>query len=386
MLFPYSTERELQRIPYATISLISANVVVAGFTFANSDLTELLALNPTAFHWWQPLTAMFTHAGFEHIIGNMVVLWVFGSHVEDTVGIAKYLLLYLTAGVAADLLQLGGDLVALGEIRGGLGASGCIMGLVSIFATRYRHVKVNIFYLIWYRGGTWQVDAMYVAGAYLVLDLLGGTLGFFGASDGVGHFAHLGGFAAGVGWAFALGLVHEAARDDARAEVHRLSASGAYGAAASSVEAALAKRPNDPELHKEAAAYFGLEDRSRSKAVRHWGQAIRLWLAHGERELALDEWQRAKRRYSAAEFDPSLLCGVAVALEADGLFAEALEAYEASARHPSAGRTGPTAALRLAELLERIGDPERARAWYSHLLSHWPDSPEALDAESALHH
>ncbi len=383
MLVPYSTERELERTPWATIGLIGANVIVAGVTIADPDATMLLAFVPESFHCWQPLTAMFTHAGLEHLIGNMLLLWVFGTHVEDTIGIPRYLLLYLSAGVAADLLQLGGDLAVLGGVRGGLGASGCIMGLVAIFATRYRHVKVNIFYWWYYRVGTWQVDALYVAGAYLVLDLVFGSLGFFGVNDGVAHFAHLGGAAAGVGWAYGLGLTREVAKDEARAEVSRLAASGAYGAAVAELEVALKKRPDDAQLHKEAAAYCGLDSRMRSRAAQHWGQALRLWLAHGRRDLALDEWQRARRRYNVCEFDPALLCDLGVALETAGRYGEAVECYEAAARGRTDAHTGPTAAMRLGELLERIGHPDRAREWYAYLATHWPNSPESLDAGDA---
>ncbi|HJN15250.1 MAG TPA: rhomboid family intramembrane serine protease [Armatimonadota bacterium] len=380
MLIPYSTERELERVPWATISLIAANVVVAAITFTSLDATMLLALNPDDFHIWQPLTAMFIHAGVRHLVGNMLVLWVFGSHVEDTIGIPKYLLLYFSAGIAADVLQIGGDLAMLGEMRGGLGASGCIMGVVAIFATRYRKVRVNFFYWIYYRIGTWPVAAIYVAVLYVGMDLVFGALGFFGVHDGVGHFAHLGGFAAGIGWAYALRLPGEVAIASARDDAARMRVAGAFGPAAAALEAALKRRPGDAGLHKEAAVYFGLDDRMRSRAVHHWSQALRLWMAHGPRGLAADEWVRAKRRYSLREFAPDLLCDMGVMLEVLGDYEGAAEAYDAASRHPRTGSVGPTAGMRLAGVLEAMGQADRARESYARVVEVWPDSPESLDA------
>jgi membrane associated rhomboid family serine protease len=380
MLIPYSTERERERIPYATIALIGANVAVAAITFAHPEATLLLALTPKHLYLWQPLTAMFTRAGLEHLIGNMLPLWLFGAHVEDTVGIPRYLLLYLSAGVAADLLQTGGDLATLGEVRGGLGASGCIMGLVAVFATRYRKVKVNTLYCWYYRIGTWQVAAVYVAAGYVMLDVVLGSLGFFGVHDRIAHFAHLGGFAAGIGWAYAPHPPAEAAKERARGNAAELAAAGAYGAAAAALEAALRKRPDDAALHNEAATYSGLDDRTRSRAVLHWSRALRLWLAQGQRDLALEEWLRAKRRYDLREFDPALLCDLGIVLGEEGRYEEAVEAYGAAARHPGAGRTGPTAAMRTARLPEQIGRRDRAQEWYAYLVRTWPDSPESLEA------
>ncbi len=234
MFFPYSTERQLQRLPWATITLIGLNVIAAAVTWPQFWLLEHLALNPQAFGWWQPLTALFMYAGPGHLIGNMVFLWVFGSHVEDTIGIPKFLLLYFSAGFAADILQASSDLVFLRHIQGGLGASGCIMGLVALFATRFRKVKVNFFYWFYYvYTGTVGVPALYVAIFYFAFDVVFGVgWGLMGVGGGVAHFAHIGGFICGLAWSYGLQLPEEASLDEAREEAAYFSASGAYGAAA----------------------------------------------------------------------------------------------------------------------------------------------------------
>ncbi|MGD8240954.1 MAG: rhomboid family intramembrane serine protease [Armatimonadota bacterium] len=386
MLFPYSTERQLQRTPWATLAIIGVNVVVAAMTLFSEERTLLLAFAPEAFYWWQPLTAMFTHGGVEHLIGNMILLWVFGAHVEDTIGIPRFLLLYFSAGFAAEALQIGADLVVLRGLRGGLGASGCIMGLVALFATRYRHVKVNIFYLfpLYFRGGTWQVSAVYVAGFYVVLDVLLGALGFFGFQDGVAHFAHLGGFGCGVAWSYGLHLPAEVARDEVREDAATFAAAGAFKSAGAAVESALQERPRDADLHRQAASYFGARDETQQRAIAHWGQAIRLWLAQGEQERGLEEWGRLRRRHGTDVLGPAVLCRVGVALEDAGSQPEAIEAYAAAARQDYDDQSAPVAAMRLGKLLEAAGHGEQARGWYEYVVRTWPDTMEALDAADRL--
>jgi membrane associated rhomboid family serine protease len=384
MLIPYSTERQLQRTPWATIALIGANAAVAVLTLASPERTLLLAFSPDTFHWWQPLTAMFTHGGIEHLVGNMLILWVFGTHVEDTIGIPKFLALYFSAGCAAELLQIAGDLAMLGHLRGGLGASGCIMGPVALFATRYRHVKVNIFYWWYYRIGTWQVDAVYVAAFYVVLDVLFGSLGFFGFHDGVAHFAHLGGFGAGLGWAFGLNLPAAAATDEAREEAAAFASAGAFGAAAARLEAALQRRPNDPDLHKQAATYFGLREKTQGRAVMHWSQALRLWISRGQWDKVVEEWPKVTRQFAPQQFEAEILCEVGDALERGGQYADAAGAYEAAVRRRGNGQDAPAAALRLGELLERMGYGAEARRWYEYVMRTWPDTIKSLEAASRL--
>ena len=54
-----------------------------------------------ARHWYTPLTSMFLHGGWFHLIGNMWFLWLFGNNVEDSMGHVRYLVFYLLCGLAA---------------------------------------------------------------------------------------------------------------------------------------------------------------------------------------------------------------------------------------------------------------------------------------------
>ncbi|MFP3903641.1 MAG: rhomboid family intramembrane serine protease [Armatimonadota bacterium] len=390
VLFPTSTERPLQHVPYATISLIAANVIlfmvtVSMATAGNSGAMMNLILNPDGFHWWQVFSAMFMHAGILHLGMNMLFLWVFGAHCEDVLGIPLYLTLYFSAGLAATTLQAGMDLIFFEGMRGGLGASGCIMGLVALFATRFRRVKVNFFYWYYFYVGNFRMDAIWVAGIYFAFDLLlgfGSGVGWMGSTTA--HFAHIGGFLCGLVWAWALKFPEQAADDELDAEMTRIAASGAYTLAATRAEEELQRRPHDPDLHARAARYYAMKPDTEHRANEHWNQALRLWLRRGQTHNALDRWRRLNCEHPPEVFEADVLMDLAVAFDNRGDYGEAARLYAAVAGRHTSGSSARLAAWRLAQMLQRTGRDEDARRWLQHIIRTWPDSTEALDAEAAL--
>lgn len=385
MLVPYSTERQLQRIPLATIILIGLNLIFAVLTWSDFELFTTLMFNPARAGWWQPVTHTFIHVGPLHLIGNMIFLWVFGSHVEDTIGVWKFLLLYFSAGLAAIVLQMGSELLFLGGLHAGAGASGCIMGLVALFAIRFRRVKINLFYWWWLYMGTWQIAAIWMALAYFVMDLgLGIGLGAAGLASGVANFAHVGGFIAGLVWSYALHLPAAAHRDEASEEFTRLAASGVYEMAGAAAEQELVARPNDPDLHWRAASYFEMKPRTRSRAISHWNKALHLWLRQGRENDAFRCWDRLMHDHRPEVFDPEIMCDLAVARENAGQLQQAADIYQAIACDHADSRPAAIAALRLANLLSRMGYTELARQWYHRVIQRWPDHLECLEATNEL--
>jgi rhomboid family protein len=140
--------------------------------------------------------AMFLHAGWLHIGGNMLFLWVFGNNVEDRIGPFKYLVFYFAAGIVAALAQLAtGPNSAIPN----LGASGAIAGVLGAYLVmfpRRRVLTVILFFFI-----TWvYLPAAVVLGAWFVLQLFSGVgaLSSRVNSGGVAFFAHIGGFAFGA--------------------------------------------------------------------------------------------------------------------------------------------------------------------------------------------
>ena len=86
------------------------------------------------------ITAQFLHAGFAHIAGNMLFLWIFGNNVEDQLGHVKFLLFYLACGVLASLAQW---YFSQGSQIPSLGASGAIAGVMGAYIIRFPNANVR---------------------------------------------------------------------------------------------------------------------------------------------------------------------------------------------------------------------------------------------------
>ena len=198
-------------IPPVTRNLIIINTLILIITsFSKNFMYETFALFYPAspfFHWWQPVTHMFMHGGFGHLFFNMFTLYMFGTVLERVWGGKKYLLFYMVTGLGAALLHTGvewlqtlhwqhiiqtGDpsaaIAATQSMRAMLstptvGASGAIYGLLLGYAMLFPDsIMTLIFPPI-------SMKAKWFVLVFAVIELLMGVLG----SDGVAHFAHLGG-------------------------------------------------------------------------------------------------------------------------------------------------------------------------------------------------
>ena len=178
--------------PQATKNLIIINILVFVATMINQELiVEKFALFYPLSHFfrpWQPLTYMFVHGGFWHIFFNMYSLWLFGSVVENTIGEKKYIFLYFICGLGAAGLHL-----LVQHLMGGsnvpcVGASGAIYGLMMAFAMLYPEQRLMLLFPPVSLSAKWMVVI------FAAIELLTGYMSAGGSfSDGVAHFAHLGG-------------------------------------------------------------------------------------------------------------------------------------------------------------------------------------------------
>jgi membrane associated rhomboid family serine protease len=144
------------------------------------------------------LTNTFLHGGFLHIILNMWTLYIFGPALEDRLGPARFLTLYLTAGVAASVTHA---LFNAGSAVPALGASGAIAGVIAAYAVRFPFAWVKVLVLIVIFPLFFDVPAMLFAGLWFFMQVLAGTTEllspFGGAGGGIAWWAHIGGFIAG---------------------------------------------------------------------------------------------------------------------------------------------------------------------------------------------
>lgn len=137
-------------------------------------------------------SSMFMHAGWVHLGGNMLYLWIFGDNVEDRFGHVKFIIFYLLCGLAATFAQMA---FSMGSNIPNLGASGAIAGVLGAYMLMFpqQQVKVLIGRVVT------PVSALIVIGLWIVLQFFSGIGSIAGAADtgGVAYMAHIGGFVAG---------------------------------------------------------------------------------------------------------------------------------------------------------------------------------------------
>jgi membrane associated rhomboid family serine protease len=176
-------------------------MVPAYVTGMRGEGSMALAPPPTLPPWLTLFTAMFLHANWLHIGGNMLYLWIFGNNIEDVLGRGRFLLFYFLSGLGAALLHILSD---PGSMTPTVGASGAIAGLMGAYLLLYPGTRilslVPIFGII---STLIEVPAVLVIGYWFVLQILNSQL--LGGGEmlrrggGVAYLAHVGGFVTGMG-------------------------------------------------------------------------------------------------------------------------------------------------------------------------------------------
>ena len=187
--------------PVVTTMLISANAIMFFFELAGGDAFinrwSMVPANIVAGQdWITILTAMFMHAGWLHILGNMLFFWVFGPEIEDVMGPARYLLFYLLAGLAATFAQV---IIDPTSSVPNLGASGAIAGVMGSFLITYPRDRIRTLLLIGYFIRATFIPAFVLVGIWFLTQLFSevGALAQV-QSGGVAYMAHVGGFIFGA--------------------------------------------------------------------------------------------------------------------------------------------------------------------------------------------
>jgi membrane associated rhomboid family serine protease len=144
-------------------------------------------------HLYTPLTSMFLHGGWLHLIGNMWVLWLFGNNIEDSMGHVRYLAFYLLCGLAA---AAGQTLVSPESIVPMVGASGAISGVMGAYIVLYPRVRIHMLVFLFIFVTRIVVPAYLMLGYWFLLQLVSGTAAQ--SEGGVAFWAHVGGFVAGA--------------------------------------------------------------------------------------------------------------------------------------------------------------------------------------------
>jgi membrane associated rhomboid family serine protease len=214
-VLPLHDDIPTRRIPMVTIGLITLNVllflweILLGLRAEQALLQfTLIPVRYTSaeiaahFGWFDQLypflTSMFLHGGWLHLLGNIWILWIFGDNVEDRLGPGRYLLLYLSGGIAASLLHI---LSNPDSHVPTLGASGAIAAVMGGYFRFFPHARVLTVIPPFIFGPYLVVPAVLFLGFWFLLQMVSGTLelGRVGDVGGVAWWAHVGGFLFGAG-------------------------------------------------------------------------------------------------------------------------------------------------------------------------------------------
>ena len=237
-MFPIRDNIPTDRLPFVTIALIVANVlmyflfqhgtislgdpsspaylsnliqnatipyelthpgqhcVIQGSSLACGDVPNPSGYAPT---WATVFLAMFMHGGLLHLGGNMLFLWIFGNNVEDSMGPVRYIVFYLLAGLAATALQVA---VGPSSTVPNIGASGAIAGVLGGYLLLFPRARVVTVVFIVFFFTIVELPAMIFLGIWIAEQALFGYLGLTdggaGGGGGVAYFAHLGGVVFGL--------------------------------------------------------------------------------------------------------------------------------------------------------------------------------------------
>ena len=232
-MVPIRDENPVQITPYVTYGLIVLNVLVFLYELMLASPMELTAFfrtwavvpeqltesflgwqitSFTIHEWFTLISSQFIHAGFLHLAGNMLYLWIFGNNVEEQLGRVRFLLLYLTCGALAALAQWYFGMFS--EVPS-LGASGAIAGVMGAYIFKFPNVRILTIVPLGFLFLPVRIPALFYLGIWFLQQAAYGVASLnapanVGMADGgIAYWAHAGGFVFGAILGPALGLLND---------------------------------------------------------------------------------------------------------------------------------------------------------------------------------
>ncbi|HLZ10650.1 MAG TPA: rhomboid family intramembrane serine protease, partial [Chloroflexota bacterium] len=214
-MIPVGDSPRTWRTAWVNLALIAINILVFAYELSLGNGVDpfvnrwaMVPARVAAFFAGAPVggpspvltlvTATFLHAGWLHVGGNMLFLWIFGDNVEDRLGHSVYLLFYLVCGLIANLAQV---IVDPTSTLPALGASGAIAGVLGAYAITFPGARVSVLFPLLFFFWIIDVPALLMIGVWFVTQFFNGVaaLAVTGiGGGGVAWWAHVGGFVAGI--------------------------------------------------------------------------------------------------------------------------------------------------------------------------------------------
>jgi len=202
-LLPWEEKNSLKHVHWVVYGLIALNVGIFLATW-RGDAGQLIehygqyALTPGDARWYQFVTSSFLHAGWMHLLGNMMFLYLFGDNIEDVLGPLGFLTLYLVGGVLGDLFFVSSNAT---NMVPSIGASGCVAAVAGAYAVLFARQPCSVrVMLIVFPIYTINLRAIWLLllwfGADIVQTLV--TRAHMGHDGGTNFVVHAAGFFLGV--------------------------------------------------------------------------------------------------------------------------------------------------------------------------------------------
>jgi membrane associated rhomboid family serine protease len=201
-MFPLGdASRQTRHFPIVTLVIIGLNAIMFMIELIGGDSFvtrwSVIPADITAGrNWLTLLTALFMHAGWMHIIGNMVFFWAFGPEIEDVMGSLRFAAFYLLGGLVASAAQI---IIQPHSTVPNLGASGAIAAVMGAFLITYPRDRIRTVLLFGWFIRVAFVPAIVLVGLWFLIQLFS-ELGAVAQvqSGGVAYMAHIGGFVFGA--------------------------------------------------------------------------------------------------------------------------------------------------------------------------------------------
>lgn len=324
MIIPISHEEtRVRRLPWVTfgiMALCTATLVLMDLR-GDEHSYERFGLVPANPGLLGLGSHMFVHAGWGHLIGNLLILFLAGPPLEDRWGRPLFAGFYLAAGVFAGAVYV---LMSSGSNLPMVGASGAVAALMGASVLRFWSTRIRFFYIFWalrFFSGTFWAPVWAMLPIWFVSQLaMIGVSSRLGVATGVAYWCHVGGFVFGTGVAFAMrhwqieekflhGVLdakvtvsHNPVIDEAMDLRIQGDAEGAYEL----LRAAAEEQGDDPDI---VSAYWELacELRRADDAVPQMVVVMKQGFSRGDLDLAVRCWTDIADRASSAEVDRQTL-------------------------------------------------------------------------------
>ncbi|MFZ5799398.1 MAG: rhomboid family intramembrane serine protease [Desulfobulbus sp.] len=224
-MFPLRDDNPTIHTSFATFTIIALNIVawvflqglgapgplaqsicefglIPGELLGRLAAQTLIPLGPGMYcqtsadpNWLTPVTSMFMHGGWLHLILNMWFLYIFGDNVEDAMGIPRFVVFYLLCGLGAVAAQMLSDPASAIPM---VGASGAIGGVMGGYALLFPRAPVHMLVFLGFFFFRIVVPAYFMLGYWFLLQLISALPTIGNTAGGVAFWAHVGGFATGL--------------------------------------------------------------------------------------------------------------------------------------------------------------------------------------------